>query len=356
MHAANIASIRLHHQHLLRPSFQRVEEVVTHMGAMQAQDYVHAKWAVGVRLPGLQVAAVEQALNEGRIIRTHVLRPTWHLIAAEDARWMLALSQPQVLSQMRSAERSYGLDDAFYDRAFPLIEKALSGGRELTRKEVMDELAQAGLDVPPASANHIMARAELAALVCNGIRRGHELTYALMDEKVPAGPMLDRPAAIARLAGRYFNSHAPATVADFQWWSGLKKSDARAGLEAAQPELVREVINGQEYWLPHTGSDPGQASSGLQLLPAFDELIISYTDRSACMGPDELAVVVTKNGIFKPTILVDGQVKGIWRRSFQKQTLQLEPTLFSPFSPDQERAYQAATEAYAAFCGLALSS
>ncbi len=324
------------------------------LGAMQAQDYTHAKWAVGLRIPGSTDEDIEKAIDRGDIIRTHLLRPTWHFVAAEDVRWMLALSAPQIKAACAAMNRQLGLDEAVFKRSNTIIGKALEGGKHLTREELVAELAKSGIIADNLQATHIMLWAEQEAIVCNGPRRGKKFTYALLDERVPQSKALERPDAVAELARRYFTSHAPATLSDFQWWSGLRAADARVGLEAVQALMIQEVVGDQVYWMPHDFLPEQAAPLTLHLLPAFDEFLVSYKDRSASLDPSRKVQAITGNGIFKPVIAVNGWVKGIWQRTVKKDKVLIDRELFSELSEAEHAAFEAAAGRFGAFVGLGL--
>lgn len=349
MTPTQIAAFRLQNQQITHPSFARPQEVAAWLGAMQAQDYTHAKWAVGLRLPGSTDADIEAAIDRGDIVRTHVLRPTWHFAAAEDIRWMLALSAPQIRTSVTAMNKQLGLDEALFKKTNAFIAKTLEGGDQLTREEIMAELAKTGITANNLQATHIMFQAELDAIVCNGSRRGKQFTYVLLDERVPPGKMLARPDAIAELARRYFTSHAPATLADFQWWSGLRAADARAGLEAMQPYLVKEIVENQTYWIPNDFKPKKTEPLNLHLLPAFDEFLVSYKDRSASLAPSRKVQTITGNGIFKPVVAVNGWVKGIWQRTFKKDSIVVEKEMFEELNAAEHEAFEEAVERFKAF-------
>ena len=346
-----IATHRLQNQHLTHTPFTRASAVASWLGAMQAQDYAHAKWAIGLRLPGATEADVEAAIDRGEIIRTHLLRPTWHFVAPEDVRWMLALSAPQIIRICALPYQRMGLDDAIFRRSQAILVKSLEGGQQRTRAELMAELEQSGIVADSIQAAHLMMRAELDGVVCNGARRGKQFTYALLDEWVPAGKHFDRPDAIAELARRYFASHAPATLHDFQWWSGLNMADARAGLEAAQPFLVSETMDNKTYWTPSAFQARPVAPLTAHLLPAFDEFLVGYTDRDASLDPSRKAHAILSNGIFKPVIAINGKVRGIWQRTFYKQTIILEKQLFNDLSTAENQAFREAAARFANYIG-----
>ncbi|MBX2891998.1 MAG: AlkZ family DNA glycosylase [Saprospiraceae bacterium] len=346
---SEIASFRLQNQLITHPSFTQPKDVAAWLGAMQAQDYTHAKWAIGLRIPASTDADIEAALDRGDIVRTHVLRPTWHFAAAEDIRWMLALSAPQVKSATVAMNKQLGLDEVLFKRTNALIAKALEGGKQLTREEIMAELAKSGIVANNSQATHIMFEAELDAIVCNGSRRGKQQTYALLDERIPPGKMLARPDAIAELARRYFTSHAPASLADFQWWSGLRAADARAGLEAMQPFLTKEIVENQTLWLPNDFKPKPALSLSVHLLPAFDEFLVSYTDRRASLHSSRKAQTITVNGIFKPVVAVNGWVKGIWKRTFKKDSVLIEKEMYEELSAAEHEAFEMEAKRFETF-------
>lgn len=349
MTLAQIAGFRLQNQHITHSSLDQAKAVVAWHGAMQAQDYSHAKWAVGVRLPGSTDASVERAVDSGDIVRTHVLRPTWHLAAAEDIRWMLALSAPQIKASCAAMNRQLGLDEALFKRCNAIIHKTLEGGNHLTREELMAALAKSGIVADKHQATHIMFWAELDAVVCNGPRRGKQFTYALFEERVAWYNVPERSDALAELARRYFTSHAPATLADFQWWSGLRAADARAGLEAVKHLMVSETVENQTYWMPNDFKAKKTDAPMLHLLPAFDEFLVSYKDRSASLDPSRKVQTITGNGIFKPVLVIDGRVRGIWQRKVKKDSVLVEKELFGELSPTEVQLLEVATKRFESF-------
>jgi hypothetical protein len=343
----NIAQQRLINQRIIGTNFTTPNEVAAHLGAMQAQDYPMSKWAIGVRLPNATDESVEQAINEGSIVRTHILRPTWHLVAAQDIRWMLALTAPHIQQLMAYLYRQLELNGAVLNRTEAIIAKALEGNNHLTRAELMTELEKEGIHTSELRSAHLMFHVELNGLVCSGAMRGKQITYALMDERVPMTKSLTRDEALAELAKRYFTSHGPATLPDFVWWSGLKVSDARAGLEMIKSNLVSEKIGEQTYWLPNRFHS--ESPNSFHLLPAFDEFMVSYKDRTASLPTDHHSSAITGNGIFKPIVVVNGKVEGVWKRSIQKDKVGIETSHF--MNPFDQAALTTAIHQYARFLG-----
>jgi len=347
----DIINRRLNNQNLVGTALEKPEEVVARLGAVQAQEYAWAKWALGQRATGLTDAAVERAFNEGAILRTHVMRPTWHFVTPADIRWLLALTGPRVNVAMASNYRGLELDEATFTRSNAVLAKALQGGRQLTRPELAAILQQAGIATADLLRfSHIMLRAELDAVVCSGVLRGKQHTYALLDERAPQAKTLERDEALAELTRRYFTSHGPATLADFGWWSGLTMADARAGLEMAKPHLVQEVIDGQTYWLPSSPSPVNITSPTVHLLPAFDEYTVAYKDRQAVLDP--AYPPQAKSDILNPAIAVDGKIVGTWKRTFKKEMVIIIPSLFTPLGPAEAQAVAEAAQRYGAFLGL----
>ncbi len=221
MAASDIASTRLSNQHIAGTTLKAPEDVVSWLGAMQAQDYTMAKWGIGLRLPGSTEESIEAAVVQGQIIRTHILRPTWHFVAAADIRWMIAVSAHRLGSALKPLNIKLELTETLLRKCSKLIEKALSGNQYLTRPELMAVLQRNKIATDDLRSSHIMFAAEISGLVRNGPRRGKQHTYALLDERVPAATGIKREEAIALLTRRYFTSHGPATVPDFAWWANL---------------------------------------------------------------------------------------------------------------------------------------
>ncbi|HEV8593233.1 MAG TPA: winged helix DNA-binding domain-containing protein [Pyrinomonadaceae bacterium] len=355
MNKADIAKIRLTNQQIAGTKFSQPNELVSWFGAVQAQDYAMAKWAIGLRLPGTTQQSIEDAIDDGSIVRTHVMRPTWHFVSAEDIRWMLDLTAPRIIAACSFRKRWLELDDKTLVRSNKLIAKALEGGTHLTRQELMTELERSGIKTGIERATHLMLQAELDGIVCNGKRRGKQFTYALLDERVAKTRPLTRDEALAKLAGRYFESHGPATRQDFLWWSGLRGSDATAALETVKGQMVSERIDGQIYWMPNSVIEPSPTKKSVYLLPAFDEFTVSYKDRTASVAPELLKDVTVGHAIFKPIIVVDGRVVGIWKRTHTNNSIVVEYTFFADLKKSERTLLDRVMRNYGAFEGKPLN-
>jgi hypothetical protein len=350
---SEIALFRLASQRLVETDFSTPKELVYWMGAVQAQDYPMAKWAIGARLPGLTDKTIETAIASADIIRTHLLRPTWHFVATEDVNWMLDLTASQIKAIQSPREKQLELTEEVIARSNATIEKALSAGRHLTREELISALHQVGINTDQNRASHLFARAELEKIICSGASRGSKTTYALFSERVPKTTDLSRDEALAKLARRYFHSRCPATLQDFTWWSDLPARDASKALELVKSEFDRMLIGGRTYWLsrgltlPHTGRD------GAYLLPTYDEFIISYSDRSASISPqlEQHMKQISDRGVFRPIIVVDGQVVGIWKRTLQNDALRIEIQPFIDLDPSTKDKIAEAATRYGSFMG-----
>ena len=352
MSTVHIPTLRLVNQKISTNHFDTPQALITHLGAVQAQDYPMSKWAFGVRLPNSADATIEAALDAGELVRTHVLRPTWHIVSGQDVRWMLALTSKYIKASAAIRDRDLGIDSALYTRTNDLIAKALEGGKNLTREEIMQELEKGGVETNSSRAVHFMMNAEQDGIVCNGVMRDKKQTYALLDEKVKPGLVLSRDEAFANLAGRYFNSHAPATLPDFQWWSGLPMSEARAGLESIKSQLHSFQLEGKTYFMGESNHPAAIPETSIFFLPAFDEYTVSYKDRSTVFDPQWHKNAITSNGIFKPIIVRNGQVIGIWKRTVQKNKVVVEVEFFDPKDTLELEVMEKAVAGFGRFLGL----
>jgi hypothetical protein len=335
---SDIAEMRLAGQQLAGTTFKTPREIVGWMGALQAQDFNMAKWAVGVRLPGSTEWSIEDAFDKGEILRSHLLRPTWHLVSADDIYWLLELTAPHVKASLRSRHRELGLTQKTLAKSNETIAATLHGGRHLTREEMIAVLKKGRIRVnDPQGYVHLIMVAELEGIICSGVMRQKKQTYALLAERAPGKKTLSRDKALAELAKRYFASHGPATLRDFVWWSGLPAADARKSLELAGPGIVSRTTGSRTFWLSKSLSlSPGRGNGqdAVHLLPAFDEFTISYKDRSASIQVENHGRAVSSNGVFRPLVMLNGQVVGIWKRISAKDRMIVETRLFGP--PDKK--------------------
>ena len=351
MTSLDIPHRRLLNQHIAAAPFEKPAEVVSWLVAVQSQDYAGAKWSLGLRLRhDTHDTDVDRAFNEGSILRTHVMRPTWHFVTPADIRWLLALTSPRVHAANATMYRRLELDSASLKRSHKALTKALRGGRQLTRDELRGVLEMAGIAAKSGQRlAYIVMHAELDGLICSGPRRGKQFTYALLEERVPATRTLIPAEALIELAQRYFVGRGPATVQDFAKWSGLTIADARRGLEAVKDQLQRETLNGEEYWLaPWVASTPA-ASPSAYLLSVYDEYISSYKDRSAINDAEVGLKLFTMGAALSYIVVVDGQIVGTWRRTLNKDTVSIQIDYLSRVTKAQRRAVAVAAQRYGEF-------
>lgn len=348
----DLAALRLSNQRIADPPSAMPGDVVSWLGAVQAQDYLGALWAVGLR-SGTTEADVERALAERSIVRTWPMRGTLHFVAAADVRWMLELMTPRVIARNRlRLRREFEIDDAVIGRSRDVLIQALHGGRQLTRDAMYEVLEAENISAKGQRGLHILWWLAQEGVLCFGAREGKQQTFVLLDEWVPGAKRLEKDEALAELARRYFTSHGPATLQDFTWWSGLTVADAKTGLDMAGPHLLSEMVGDQTFWFPPTAAIKKEKSPAVHLLPPYDEYTVAYKDRSAVLDLAHARRMATGNGIFFPILVIDGRVMGTWKRTLKKGEVVIAPSLFSPLSKSQARALSLPACRYGTFLGL----
>lgn len=329
-------------------------EIVAHLGAMQAQDYLGALWAIGLRLPDVTEAEVEQAITERSIVRTWPMRGTLHFVAAADVRWMLKLLTPRIVSGSAGRHQQLELDDATFRRSEKVLTRALKGGRARTRGDLFEVLERNRIHATGQRGIHILSKLAQEGLLCFGPREGKQPTFVLLDEWVPESRHLEREDSLAEIARRYFTSHGPATLMDFIGWTGLKISEGRQALEAVSNELHQETIKGVEYWMSPSAGKPGtKKSSALHLLPGFDEFVLGYKERSTVIPLGHMDKIVPGgNGMFMSTLVRRGQVAGLWKRTLKGKSVHVSLMPFAELTSSEAAAAKRMASRYAAFLGL----
>jgi hypothetical protein len=352
MQVSDIAQLRLINQHLATPVFSDPADLVFYMGAMQAQDYAAAKWAVAQRLQDAADDLIEKAFTSGNIIRTHVMRPTWHFVHPADIRWMLELNAPRVMKIASTYQRQLGLDHAVFLKCEKALAHAMEGGKQLMRAEILEVLQQAGIGANEQRFIHIMMQMELTGLVCSGGRRGKQFTYTLLEERVPPVKAFDRQDALAALAERYFTAHGPATLQDYVWWSGLTIADAKAGIGMIKDKLKSSNVGQSTFWFAASAGASVENAPAAYLLPNYDEFIVSYKDRSAAIAAEDMIKNDPRGTIFNHTILVHGRVVGIWKRRIGKNNVDIMLNPFAPQGKANHAAILSAAKRYVRYLGL----
>lgn len=358
-----IAARRLAAQHLTGTPLGSAIEAVGLLGAVQSQDYAGAKWALALRTAGVNDADLDRLFDDGAILRTHVLRPTWHFVLPDDIRWLLELTAPRVKARMLPYERQLGVDEALIRRSEDAIATALSDGPPLTRPEVGAVLERAGFAADGPRLGHLLMHAELDAVVTSGPRRGRQHTYAPLANRAPTARTLDRDEALGELARRYFTGHGPAQAVDFAWWSGLTIADARRGAAVAGRTLVQESADGKAYWsasdapAPVDGNPSGDGNPSVHLLPNYDEFIVAYRDRGASLDPsrDLDTTPFPYGSILSHVVVIDGQVRGGWKRRLSGRDAVVELLHRGELEAGELEAIRAEVERYGRFLGLPAS-
>lgn len=333
-------------------------EAVAWLGAVQAQDFAGACWAVAMRLARGTIADVERAFDDGRILRTHVLRPTWHFIAPVDLRWIQRLTAPRVRMRMAPYNARLGITSSLIAKSRRVFESALKEHGVLTRAALGTTLHEAGIDARNERLAHLVMHAELDAVICSGPRAGKQFTYALADQRAAGAPGPSGDEALAELLRRYLVGHGPATVRDFAWWSGLTMADARRSADILGAALRKEILDGLTYWSIAAGSSTGHRTAlrppHVRLLPNYDEYLIAYQNRALTAAPSVLPTPNTRDDIFAHVVIIDGRVSGVWRRAIAPTTLTVTLKAYRRWTREERKAVERGAARYATALGLAL--
>ena len=345
----DVALARLSNQLLGKNKCERPGEVVAWLGAVQAQDFAAAKWALGLRMPEAASTDVEKAFDDGEILRTHVMRPTWHFVAPQDIRELLTLTAPRVHAANEPIYRKLELNDDCLSRCRPVLLKALCGNNYLTRPELANRLLENRIEAAGQRLAYILMHTELEALICSGPRRGRQFTYALLDERAPRAKESNGDQALARWTLRYFASHGPAQPKDFAWWSGLTLRDTERGLDLAASHLARETIDGKTYWFSPVSIAALSKAPAALLLSIYDEYTIAYRDRSALGGERYIDRLLAMGNALTSVIIFKGKIAGTWKRIFKKGKIEITANPFEPLQKHQRAALGTAASSYGRF-------
>jgi hypothetical protein len=351
MTVSELARRRVINQHIARFRFNKPGELVGWMGAVQAQDYPAALWGIGLRTNLATQETLESAVAAKKIVRTWPMRGTLHFVAPSDVRWMLKYLTPRTVARAASRFRQLELTDATFSSSRTVIEKALDGGEYLTRVAVYALLERNRISCAGQRGIHILWKLAQEGLICFGAPEGKQPTFVLLDEWIPETKIPPRDEAIAVLARKFFASHGPATLRDFVWWSGLPVAEARTGVEEIRDSFASDVVDNQTYWFPVKSNRSIKATRIAQLLPAFDEFLVGYKDRSAAIDPRHARRALPGGGILNPTIVIDGRIIGTWKRSIKQDTVFTQIRPFIRLNNDQHRNIEKAVERYARFLG-----
>jgi hypothetical protein len=349
MKVEDILHARLHNQLISNYSAKTPAEIISGMVAIQAQDYLGAKWSIGLRFPGLKDSDIDQAIKSKSVVRTWPMRGTLHFISAADARWMLRLLTPRIISGSAGRHRQLELDETTFNKSKDLLIQAMEGGKQLIRNDVYQILEDNGIRTTGQRGIHIINYLAQKQILCHGIHNEKQATYTLFDEWITESKNIEGEEALAELAYRYFVGHGPATINDFIWWTGLKISDAKNGLNAVKDRLQSFEVNKKIYWTGTDLPDQGKTNS-TYLLPGFDEYMLGYTDRSLSLDPMfSNRIIPGNNGVFMPTIIINGKVEGTWKRILKTEKVLLEIFPFYKLTASNIKSITKEAKTYGSF-------
>lgn len=378
-----VVRTRLVSQQLRSPVAASVEDALKNLLAVQAQEYPYARWSLAQRTADATANDVDQAMAGGSVLRTHILRPTWHFVHSTDLPWLRALSAPRLHKANAITYSRTGIDAGTAARSTDVLAAALEGGRQLTRDQLAAELKRAGFAARGLALAYLIMHAEINGVIVSGapVRSASgalRQTYAVFSERV--GPAsadpLSREESLAALARRYFRSRGPATVRDCADWSGMTMADVRLGLALALEDdpaaLQRAEIGGATFYFnaesshpfspdssagPDSSTDVGAGSAGrIDLIQCYDEYVMGYSASRGYLGGK--APTYPTHGDPLHVVLLDGRMAGAWRHRLlrpgspgQRCELDIRIRLDSPPTGVLEQA----AERYEAFLGMPTS-
>ena len=319
-----------------------VSDVVARLGAVQSQELHSSAWSVAQRLATpATLAEVQAALADGSVLRTHVLRPTWHYVVPGDLAPLMTVTAPRVRRAMLSAERPREFDHSLLPRRHAVIAEALAGG-PLTRKEIGVVLAEAeGAPLDAWHLGQVMMHAELDLLVASGPMRGKKATYRLLPEQ----KTWDEDEARIHLARAYVRGHGPCRAEDVAWWGTLTKTAARAAV--ADAGLTRHELAGLTLWTD--GDLPEPAPSGtVRLLSVYDELFCHDFKG----WPPLTREAMPSRWLYTGLVTLGGMIAGGWSRVLKAQGVEITVELTEEPTAKAWAAIEEEAERYGQFCGL----
>jgi Winged helix DNA-binding domain len=351
---------RLRVQHLTGSGAATAADVVRRLTCVQSQEWAHGFWSLGMRTqPRLDYAGVQAEFDAGDILRTHILRPTWHYVAPEDLGWVLAATSARVHQRNATMYAKTDLDRTVRDRTDEVLLEALRG-TALTRAELAARLADSGLAADGMRLAYVLMSAELDGLIVSGPLRGVLHTYARLDERL-AGRPRDRRAnrpdePVAELLRRFLAGHGPATLADFARWASLTVSDAEAALPVVRDRLDSAEVDGLEVWwaadTPDPHPVPGPETGRAFLLPLYDELTLSYPKLGFPAVPGHPHQPGAD--LFRGTVIIGERNVGLWKRTVRGRRVEIEVDLATGCSAADRRAAREAAAELASFLGREL--
>lgn len=359
MQTHDLIPLRLANQHLIDPVATSIAEVVGWLGAVQSQDVAGAKWAIGQRTLGATDAVVDEAYNRGDILRTHILRPTWHFVLPQDIRWLQLATAHRVHAIMAYQKRQLDISDVEIGRYMHVIEAELSGGNALTRQRLFDAFAMAEMPATGLRGAFVVMHAELTCLIASGPLKGKQHTYMLLDDRAPNRGLLSQEEALARLAVRYFQSHGPGTHRDLAWWSSLTLREAQTAIDLAGNALESVQIEGITWWSgqQQTPVVP-YAEPMVRLLPNYDEYFSRHGKTERHDGPEggRAAELLAAGRFDKHHLIINGRLRGGWRRNISSKGLLVTVDPFDHYADQERMAVEHEVQRYGEFLALQAES
>jgi hypothetical protein len=352
MSIPDIITWRLASHHLQDAKFQTPEDVVSYMGAVQAQDVGAGIWGIAKRVDHPTYTSIENAFNSGAILRTHIMRPTWHFVRPTDIGWIQKLTSARVKQFMAPYNRKLEITDVLLHESETVLEHALANNTYLTRRELAEKLHEHHIEAIGQRLAHIMMYAEFDGIICSGPRVGKQLTYALLNERAPTQIHLSHDEALATLALRYMTSHGPAQVGDFSWWSGLPLKESQIAIALCDGKLLSETIDGKVYYFSSHPNLPTNSQSSAHLLSIFDEYTIAYKDRSAINDARYVERMLSMGNALTAVMVYGGRVVGTWRHVVEQKKLNIALHPFTHQSDEEIGCFRDAATAYGVFHGM----
>ena len=351
---------RLHSQELLgpgcAPTGEGAAQVVRRSGAVQSQDHQPALWSLARRCcgpsgPPPTESVLGAAFDAGAFLRLHVLRPTWHFVAPERLKDLVALTGPRIAASLAGRWRELGLPADLPEKATDVLVSGITERGPLTRPDAAAVLEAAGISVDGQRLPHLLMYAELAGVLTSGPTRGRQQTWALVTDRTPPGPPADRAEVLRELARTFVRSHAPVTERDFAWWSGLSLTDVRQGLASARPELDVLELGGRRYWHAGLPAGVGVENDGpaVHLVQSYDEYLVAHTESRDLADPHGFAGHMPRGALLGTAVLVDGVLVGRWRRALSERRVDVVVTPFLTLGRRVRAELELEAERYAAF-------
>ena len=355
MNRKELAHWRMRTHRLWTPPFARPAEVVRWFGAMQAQEFVPAKWAIAQRCGRADDEQIERLYATGEILRMHLVRPTWHFVHRDDIRWVLEATKHRVHQINSTYYRQCGVDDGTFKRCAKVFTKALKGGNELNRRELVEVLEKsAGIEAAGLRMGLILMRAELDGVIVSGSIGGKQPTFACFDERVPEKAPISHDEAVAELTRRYFRSRGPATLKDFVRWSSLTVAEAKAGLSSVSSQLRQRDIDGRTYFFEKPASGQPPSSPRIDLIQGYDEYVMSYSDSKDVLRSSDGRVTsrAINPNVYLHAVLLDGQLVGHWRHVRRAKDVTVETVLYRKLEKAETSAMDVAVKRFGDCFGI----